>query len=107
MRRGTTPTINFSVTDEEEQILDLHNWTIYLTIKDQHNHTVEYTNDSLELQEDGSIEVTMRQEDTILLKGDEVALQVRAVDPLGKAIASDIITMELKQILKGGVICNS
>ena len=100
MYRGTTPTLTFGLPFATDNIKSL-----YITFVDK--------NDSIVLEKDiasctlsgKSVSVTLTQEETLALEGrSETRIQLRVLDNNGTALASDIITVQVKEILKDGVI---
>ena len=104
MRRGTTPTINLIFQNSEGSPVDLTSFTVYLTIDDGKGHKTDFTNDRITFNEDLSMDITLTQEETLTFKGTTLYAQVRAVDSEGLAIASDVVSTALEDILKDGVI---
>ena len=99
MRRGTTPTITVTVD------ADVHDHTVYLTLRAPHMQQLTLTNDRLTMSvDDGvtSIGFTLTQAETLALHG-PCEVQVRAIKN-GIAIASGIGTVDVGRILLDGVI---
>ena len=97
MRRGTTPTITIT-TD-----INLSEYTVFVTLK-QGNISKDFT----PYVEDYTLSVYLTQEDTLAFEGQKnVQIQVRAIDQSGNAIASNIMTTKVDEILKEGVIANA
>ena len=99
MYRGTTPIIEIKVIGI--QLDELKN--IYVTIK-QHKQEVTKTNDEIFIKEGNKIHVPLTQEDTLKFDNGSVQIQMRATTVDGSAIASNIKTCLMKEILKEGVI---
>lgn len=114
MRRGTTPTHTFIVDVSLNDISDL-----YVTYKQGKNIVVEKTLEDVDIdQEEHSILVYLTQEDTLKFRTNEwtwlypnenkqdmqILVQIRIKYGDGKAIASDIISMNVQEILKEGEI---
>ena len=98
MRRGTTPT--FDITCD----VDLTGFTIYVTLK---QGAKEFTfTPSVEATETGcTLSITLTQEQTLALNEKvKTAMQVRAIDAAGLAIASNIMAVDVGMILREGVI---
>ena len=77
---------------------------IWVTLK---NLCYEKTYEKKELiinDEEKKIEIKLTQEDTLYFNGKEVSTQIRFLDSIGKAYASNIEKIELNNILKEGVI---
>ena len=98
MRRGTTPT--FDITCD----IDLTGYTIFVTIKQGSiqldlTHTVESTETGCTLS------VTLTQEQTLMFSDrPNAAMQIRAIDVSGLAVASNIMAIDVTNILREGVI---
>lgn len=99
MYRGTTPTHIFK-TD-----LDLTDAAvIWLTYKDRGEIVIDKQKDDL-LVTTEQIELKLTQEETLALqKGQTVTCQIRARFEDGTAVASNIMTVRVQEILKDGVI---
>ena len=98
MIRGTTPTLTFNLPFETSLLK-----SAYITVKSQ-NVEIEKTIDDCELTEN-SIATTLSQEETLQLPKDyRVKVQLRVLTKDGKALATDVYIVELKTILKEGVI---
>lgn len=95
LRRGTTPTLRFE-TSEDLTSCD----RIILTLKGERG-TVQVETPRLEVDAEG-ITAYLTQADTLVL-GDPVEVQVRARAG-GVAVASDILTIGFKRILRGGEV---
>lgn len=98
MRRGTTPTLKIRITGVDLDELE----NIYITIR-QGNTEVTKTGHQLEVK-DGIIYAAMTQEDTLKFHQSCVWIQMRATTKDGLAVASNIRMVEMKDILKDGVI---
>lgn len=98
MRRGTTPTLKIRITGVD--LGELEN--IYITIR-QGNIEVTKTGYQLEVK-DGIIYAALTQEDTLKFRQSCVWVQMRATTKDGLAVASNIRMVEMKDILKDGVI---
>lgn len=98
MRRGTTPTFDINCD------VDLTNFTIYVTLK-QGQKEFTFT-PSVEATQTGcTLSVTLTQEQTLEFNTKmAAAMQVRAVDASGLAIASNIMSVDIGAILREGVI---
>ena len=99
MRRGTTPThtIGTSISLVGAEV-------IYVTYKQAGQTVVEKTIDDIEVSEN-EIAVTLTQEETLAFDSRIMAsVQIRARFATGQAIASNIMTVGVDRILKGGVI---
>ena len=99
MIRGTTSTLQFAFPFELNNIAEL-----WVTLKQDNNIVLDKTLVDCEL--DGSV-LTLRltQQDTLKLNAFlPVAIQIRIRTNDGNAVASNIITTSVGQILKDGVI---
>lgn len=109
MKRGTTPTLTFTVSSEDGSPMDLTEATVYITLKEKGSGGAEVTKtgDDLTVEFDGTdttIGVTLTQEDTLTFKaGKQVRVQIRF--KVGeKAMATDIASFSFDEILRDGVI---
>lgn len=106
MFRGTTPTITFEV-DKEFELTELKQ--IWVTIENKyHEKTYDITDVTLDAVEN-TVSVRMTQEDTLAFRldsklVDQCYAQIRFLKEDGNAYASDEVKLELKRILKEGVI---
>lgn len=103
MYRGTTPTNTF--TSE----LDLSNAVVvYITYKQNKQVVFEKGKEDITFSSDDSnyvMSIELTQEETLKLSpNNSVAIQIRARFADGNAVASNIITTSVAQILKEGVI---
>ncbi len=100
MRRGTTPTLKIRVIG-----VDLSEFeNIYVTIK-QDETEVTKTSADYQLEVEGEIIYAfLTQEDTLKFRHSCVWVQMRAVTKDGLAVASNIRMVEMKDVLKDGVI---
>lgn len=99
MYRGTTPTISLTVTG----ISDLQLHSAYLTIN-QGRFSLEKTLDDMTINTD-VLTVTLTQEETLKFTGGLPAkIQLRCLTKGGVAYATKIITVQIEEILKDGVI---
>lgn len=100
MRRGTTPTLVFTV----EPVLDLSTLAeAWLTIY-QAGEVATKTLPELTQTENG-FQVTLTQEETLrLCAGAGCRIQLRAVTGQGAALASNILRVPVAGILKDGII---
>lgn len=99
MRRGTTPTLQITVTG----LTDIEIQNLYLTLR-QGQITIEKTESGVSI--DGEvITATLTQEETLSLVAKvDVALQLRVLSTNNTAYASNIVTVPVEAILKEGVI---
>lgn len=98
MKRGTTPTITFTLP-EEINIAEL-----YITFSQNKRTVLEKKLDDVEINEN-VITLPLTQENTLAFYAPSpVYIQLRIRDIGGNAIASDIIRTDVDGILKDGVI---
>ena len=98
MRRGTTPTLRITVEGVQLDSLT----SIFLTLK-QGNTELEKTN--LEIDAEHNVmSVDLSQEETLMFDEGGIRVQFRAILQNGKAVASDIVTTTMEEILMEGVI---
>lgn len=101
MFRGTTPTLEFEIPFDTSLIDEL-----FVTITQANVVTVEKDRSQCELS-GNVITVKLTQKDTLIFKsnfGGAARLQVRIKMLNGEALASDIIDLEIGEILKEGEI---
>lgn len=102
MFRGTTPTLEFEIPFDTSLIDEL-----FVTITQTNAVTVEKDRSQCELN-GNVITVKLTQKDTLIFKsnyfGGATRLQVRIKMLNGEALASDIIDLEIGEILKDGEI---
>lgn len=99
MIRGTTPTnvfaIDLDLTDAD---------VVYITYKQGGETVIEKTKSNMTIDAE-QITVELTQEETLRLRSPEtVQIQIRARFSDGAAVASNIMTATVEQILKNGVI---
>lgn len=98
MKRGTTVYHKFHTN------VDLRGSRVYVTYKQKYRTVVEKTNKDIAINAD-SIEVALTQLDTLKMDvGKPIEVQIRYVTSDSEANASNIITMNIGEVLKGGVI---
>ena len=101
MYRGTTPTNTITVD------LDLTQMTVFVTYSQGGRVVIEKTNSDITIEPE-QILVPLAQADTLALsawnRGEPVLVQIRAIDALGNAVASNIMTTTADAILKDGEI---
>ena len=105
MRRGTTPVIVLNTGMDLSQVAKL-----YVTFAQEGNTIIEKDETECDIDE-GKIIITLTQEDTLLFthsndrrRCNNVAIQVRVRFENGTAMASNIVTTNVKEILKDGEI---
>ncbi|MBQ0113050.1 MAG: hypothetical protein KBT03_07970 [Bacteroidales bacterium] len=101
-RRGTTPTVIFTIDN-----IDFEKVTaIYITIK-QGNYTINRDNNDIEVSVDeGKLRIKLTQEDTLKLRKGRVMAQVRAIYYDDIAVATDILYDYCVDVLREDVISN-
>lgn len=101
LQRGTTPTHSFTLPDE---LKDASISSLYVTYKQNDGTVVEKSVDELSVS-DGTVSVDLTQDDTLLFKANKKAsVQIRLKLSSGQAFASDMIDLEVRDVLKDGVI---
>ena len=102
MRRGTTPTLELTLTGVDAIASD----TLYVTLKQSQREITKTNNDlSIEAGETESvINLYLSQQETLSLRKGTCEIQVRGINALGDAWASDIAAINIKEILRDGVI---
>ena len=99
MRRGTTPTLQITVTGLSE--IEIQN--LYLTLEQQ-GTVIEKTEADVSIDSE-VISATLTQEETLSLTAKmDVAMQLRVLSTNNTAYASNIVTVPVEAILKEGVI---
>ena len=99
MRRGTTPAITLTVD------YDITEWTVYVTLRNGGN-MLTLTNDALTMSyanQKTTIALALTQEQTLAFAVGSCEVQVRAIHD-GTAIATNIERVDVRRILKEGVI---
>ena len=98
MKRGTTPTNTFKTN------IDLTGATVFLTYSQRGRVVLEKTGDDLEISAEAII-TRLTQKDTLGFDAlQKVSIQIRYVFPDGTAGASNIMAVEVGDILKDGEI---
>ena len=99
MYRGTTPTLEFTLPFAVSELSKA-----WITIGQFGKSVIKRT--LAECTVDGDkIIVTLTQQETLQLRvDDDTEIQIRALKPSGEALASEIITVDVKRILEEGVI---
>ena len=106
-RRGTTPTHIFKtsvdLTNAQELYLTYKQGDSIRIEKTLADVTIEPVNDDENYQ--SLVKVTLSQADTLALKAEDfVDVQARVLFPNDKALASDILNIPVRGILKEGII---
>lgn len=97
MRRGTTPTITIMTDIDLSEASNL-----FVTFKQGDRIVFEKTLDDVVVTEN-TVVCELTQEDTLALKDSTVRFQIRATIG-GAKVASNIMTAQVSEILKGGAI---
>lgn len=98
MRRGTTPTITFSLKDIKNENVD----SLCLTLK-QNNRVLHKTNFSYDEETELYI-VTLTQRETLSFNEGIILVQIKVKDTAGVVFASPIKKIRMKDILCEEVI---
>lgn len=99
MIRGTTPTLEFTLPFEVSNLS-----TAYITLAQNGRIVVEKCMDECKCGKD-ILSVQLTQEETLKLDCNyKVDIQIRAKTVMDEALASNIITVSARKILKDGVI---
>lgn len=102
MYRGTTPTHIFT-TDIDLSDADV----VYITYKQNGQNVIEKAKADITFAAEGqtyTMSVGLTQDETLALDDTAVAVQIRARFGDGRAVASNVNTVPVRQILKDGVI---
>ena len=101
--RGTTPTIEVIVKNQD---IDLHDVTqVWIYISQSKKVKVDKIYDDVDFDYDHRImRVTFKQEDTLELKAGEALIQIRALLENGTALATIAENIEVAEIYKEGEI---
>ena len=100
MIRGTSPTILLKLIGMELNKIE----TVYVTLRQgKRKITKSNSNVDVTITEEG-IELYLSQEDTLDFKPGEVQIQVRGLTKDEVAFATDIVAMDMGDILQEGVI---
>lgn len=97
MRRGTTPTNTFAVD------VDLTGATVFVSYEQDGKVVIEKTGTDVTVATN-ALTVTLTQADTLAFHPGRVCVQIRYVDQLGTADASNIMETTAERILKDGEI---
>ena len=98
--RGTTPTLTFTITEDDGTAFDLTGYNVYLTFKSNSNEQT-FTNDRL-LIVANAVSITLTQEETLKFR-QSFNVQLRFIKN-GVALATAITSTSIYDILKDGVI---
>lgn len=101
MIRGTTPVLTFDIGMDPHQFVAL-----FVTFEQGNRPVLEKAlgDSGLRLEEE-SVVLTLTQQETLKMRHNmPCEVQIRARDAAGNALASNIITVTVSEILKEGVI---
>ena len=99
MYRGTTPTLEFTLPFAVSELSEA-----WITIGQFGKSVIKRTLNECTVGDDKII-VKLTQDETLKLRvDDDTEIQIRALKPSGEALASEIITVDVKRILEEGVI---
>jgi len=103
MHRGTTPTLILDLSKSKS--LDLTNVTAcWVTIKSKiYKNTWTLERCTID-DTKNTISITLSQEETLQLPPTKAMIQVRLLLGTGVALATDEVEINIKDILKGGII---
>lgn len=102
--RGTTPTIIFTLHDDNDVPVDLSKYEVLIvTIEDSSKRQIDIDKERIKFNDDFSFEATLTQEETLRLVSGRIKVQLRAkIDE--NAIASCEQYCTLADIIKQGKI---
>lgn len=103
--RGTTPTITFTLCDDQGSVIDLSSYEVVIvTLEDGKGKQLDIKKDRFTFNEDGSFDAKLTQMETLQFSQSSLRIQVRAKNTDGTAIASNQRICSLESILKEGAI---
>ena len=104
LTRGTTPTIIFTLHDDNNVPVDLSKYEVLIiTIEDSRKGQIDIDKERIKFNDDFSFEATLTQEETLRLVSGRIKVQLRAkIDD--NAIASCEQYCTLAYIIKQGEI---
>lgn len=99
MRRGTTPTHTFEIGVHTDDLKEL-----VITYKQNHRTVLEKRLSDC-LCDGSTVSVTLTQEETFLFaSGANVSIQIRVLTKGGNALASDVATVGVSNVLNSEVL---
>lgn len=98
MRRGTTPSITFTLPFDRDLVDEL-----WLTISQKSREVLTRTKDEM-IVSGNFVTANLTQKDTLRLERGKADIQVRIKTTAGEAYASNIKTVSVDDILKDGEI---
>lgn len=103
--RGTTPTVIFTLTNDESKAMDMSKYAkLFITIEDSSGQQVELDKDRFTFNEDLSFEAKLSQDETMTLKSGRLKVQLRAKTTDDTVIASCTQYCSIEDILKKEII---
>lgn len=103
--RGTTPTITFTLCDDQGSVIDLSSYEVVIvTLEDGKGKQLDIEKDRFTFNEDGSFDAKLTQAETLKLNSTPLKVQLRAKNTDGTAIASNQRVCSLESIIKEGAI---
>lgn len=101
--RGTTPTITFNITSDIDYAEIAEIWITFKSTSVERNYV--YTDGEVIVDEENhQFSIEMTQNDTLQFPKGMMEVQIRLLMSNGKSYASKIMTIQIKNILKGGII---
>lgn len=105
LTRGTTPTITFTLHDDNSNPIDLSNYEVLIvTIEDSSKRQIDIDKSRFKFNDDCSFEATLTQDETLKLVSGRLKVQLRAKTVEDNAIASCEQFCTLADIIKQGAI---
>ena len=98
MRRGTTPTLTFTLPVDSSIIECL-----FITFSQKREIVLEKNINDCEFI-DGALQVTLSQKETLSFNVGSIDIQIRLKTNDGSAMASNIVVVEIRDCLKDGEI---
>ena len=97
MRRGTTPTLSLMIDDVDFSLID----KAELTLR-QREKNIIVKNMKIYVEQ-AVLQTKLTQQETLLLKSGDCLLQIKVLFNDGNVAATDIITINVQDILNGEV----
>lgn len=97
--RGTTPTFTFTLPFEADTLE-----AYWISFKQSKAELNKEKGDSGVTQGTNTLVVTLSQEETLNFVAGRCQIQIRGRDKLGKATASNTMSIEVADVLRSGVI---
>lgn len=102
MYRGTTPTLIFRLIDTELDLTTIVQ--AWVTLKKTGTEKTWDINSLTFDNEEKTITLSLSQEDTLDLPSGRINAQIRLLTNSGAALATDVVIIDINDVLKGGVI---